>query len=70
MPCININLYGGHDAKKLLPDYMQTISRDDITATLAGVLWYLTDMARESTVTKELSWSAAAPFPWSPEPGI
>ena len=47
MPCINVNLYGGHDAQKLELNSMQTVSRNDITATLAGVLWYLTDMAGE-----------------------
>jgi hypothetical protein len=69
VPCIDVNLYGGHDVEKLVLDSMQTVSRD-ITATLAGVLWHLTDIARDSTVAKELSWSAAAPFLWSSEPGL
>jgi hypothetical protein len=37
VPCINVDLYGGHDAEKVVLDYTQTVSRDDITATLAGV---------------------------------
>jgi serine/threonine protein kinase len=45
--CINADLYGGHDPEKLVQQYLEAVSRDDITAALAGVCGYLTDVARQ-----------------------
>jgi len=45
--CVNVDLYGGHDPEKLTVHYLETVNRDDITAALAGVCGYFTDIARQ-----------------------
>jgi hypothetical protein len=45
--CINVDLYGGHDPEKVVLHYLGTVSPDDITAALAGVCGYFTDVARQ-----------------------
>jgi Ser/Thr protein kinase RdoA (MazF antagonist) len=45
--CINVDLYGGHDAEEAVRHYMETVNRDDINAALAGVCGYFTDVARQ-----------------------
>jgi hypothetical protein len=50
--CINVDLYGGHDPEKLVRHYLETVNRDDITAALAGVRGYFTDVARQPSDTR------------------
>ncbi len=45
--CINVDFYGGHDPEKLVLHYLQAVNRDDITAALAGLCGYFTDVARQ-----------------------
>jgi Ser/Thr protein kinase RdoA (MazF antagonist) len=45
--CVNVDLYGGHDPERLTVHYLETVNRDDITAALAGVCGYFTDIARQ-----------------------
>jgi serine/threonine protein kinase len=45
--CINVDLYGGHDPEKLVLHNLGTVSREDITAVLAGLCGYFTDVARQ-----------------------
>ncbi len=45
--CVNVDLYGGHDPEKLVLHYLETVNRDDITAALAALCGYFTDVARQ-----------------------
>jgi Ser/Thr protein kinase RdoA (MazF antagonist) len=45
--CVNVDLYGGYDPEKLVLHYLETVNRDDITAVLAGLCGYFTDVARQ-----------------------
>jgi Ser/Thr protein kinase RdoA (MazF antagonist) len=45
--CINVDLYGGYNAEELVSHYLGTVSRDDITAVLAALCGYFTDVARQ-----------------------
>jgi hypothetical protein len=45
--CVNVDLYGGYDPEKLVLHYLETVNRDDITAALAGLCGYFTDVARQ-----------------------
>lgn len=45
--CVNVDLYGGYDPEQLVLNYLETVNRDDITAALAGLCGYFTDVARQ-----------------------
>jgi Ser/Thr protein kinase RdoA (MazF antagonist) len=45
--CISVDFYGGHDPEKLVLHYLETVSSDDITAALAGLCGYFTNVARQ-----------------------
>ena len=45
--CINVDLYGGYNTEELVKHYLGTVSRDDITAALAALCGYFTDVARQ-----------------------
>jgi Ser/Thr protein kinase RdoA (MazF antagonist) len=45
--CVNVDLYGGYDPEKLVRHYLASVNRDDITAALAGLCGYFTDVARQ-----------------------
>jgi hypothetical protein len=47
--CVNVDLYGGYDPEKLVRHYVPTVNHDDITAALAGLCGYFTDVARQPT---------------------
>ncbi len=43
---VNVNLYGGHDADRLVADHLGSVQSVDITAALAGLCGFFTDAAR------------------------
>lgn len=45
--CVNVDLYGGYDPEQLVLNYLEAVNRDDITAALAGLCGYFTDVARQ-----------------------
>ena len=45
--CVNVDLYGGYDSENLVRHYLETVNRDDITAALAGLCGYFTDVTRQ-----------------------
>ena len=45
--CVNVDLYGGYDPEKLVRHYLESVNGDDITAALAGLCGYFTDVARQ-----------------------
>jgi serine/threonine protein kinase len=45
--CVNVDLYGGYDPERLVLRYLETVNGDDITAVLAGLCGYFTDVARQ-----------------------
>jgi hypothetical protein len=45
--CVNVDLYGGYDPEQLVLHYLETVNHDDITAALAGLCGYFTDVTRQ-----------------------
>jgi hypothetical protein len=39
-----MSIYGGYDPEKLVRHYLASVNRDDITAALAGLCGYFTDV--------------------------